>query len=60
MVFMDLTKAFDSVNREALWQILERLGCSSKFVNLIKQLHEGMSARVMVGKNQRDFICKLE
>ena len=49
MVFIDLTKAFDSVNCEVLWQVLERLSCPSKFVNLIKQLHEGMSARVIYG-----------
>ena len=48
-VFIDLTKAFDSVNREVLWQVLGRFGCPSKFVNLIKQLHERMSARVIYG-----------
>ena len=26
MVFVDLTKAFDTVNREALWQVLKKLG----------------------------------
>ena len=26
-VFVDLTKAFDTVNREALWVILGRIGC---------------------------------
>ena len=26
-VFIDLTKAFDTVNREALWVILPKLGC---------------------------------
>ena len=61
MVFIDLTKAFDSVNHEALWQVLGRLGCPSKFVNLINQLHEGMSARVIYGGEKSEgFMCKLE
>ena len=27
LAFIDLTKAFDSVNREVLWACLARLGC---------------------------------
>nr|XP_014349996.1 PREDICTED: uncharacterized protein LOC102357907 [Latimeria chalumnae] len=46
-VFIDLTKAFDSVNRDGLWQILKKLDCSDKFVNIIKAFHEGMMACVV-------------
>ena len=42
LAFIDLTKAFDSVNREALWACLARLGRPPKFVNITRQLHEGM------------------
>jgi hypothetical protein len=45
-VFIDLTKAFDTVSREALWKILLKLDCPTKFINIIKQLHEGMEERV--------------
>ena len=34
--FIDLTKAFNTVNKEALWIILSKLGCPSKFINLIR------------------------
>ena len=34
MVFIDLTKAFDSVDRAGLWQILLKIGCPQKFVNI--------------------------
>jgi len=45
VVFFDLT-AFDSVNRVALWSILRKLGCSEKFVNVVRIFHDGMMARV--------------
>ena len=41
-VFVDLTKAFDTVNRSALWIILGKLGCPSEFVDMFKQLHRDM------------------
>lgn len=44
--FIDLTKAFNTVSREALWKILLKLGCPSKFVNVLRQLHNGMQAQV--------------
>ena len=45
--FIDLTKAFDTVNREALWVILSKLGCPTKFVNLIRQFHDDMTGQVL-------------
>ena len=45
-VFVDLTKAFDTVNRPALWIILGKLGCPPHFVNLFKSLHSNMKAYV--------------
>ena len=44
--FVDLTKAFDTVSRKGLWQILERLGCPSKFLNMVIQLHENQRGQV--------------
>ena len=46
-VFIDLTKAFDAMNREALWVILSKLGCPTKFVNLIRQFHDDMTGQVL-------------
>jgi len=48
-VFIDLKKAFDMVHRKALWTALRRLGCPVKLVNVLKSLHEGNEARVIVG-----------
>ena len=47
MAFIDLTKTFDSVNREATWTCLARLGCPPKFVSITRQLHEGMKGCVL-------------
>ncbi len=47
MTFIDLTKAFDTVSREGLWQIIEKFGCPNKFITIIQQLHDGMMVTVL-------------
>ena len=44
--FVDLKKAYDSVNREALWRILESMGVPKKIVDLLADLHDGTAACV--------------
>ena len=46
-VFIDLTKTFDTVNRDALWTFLAKLCCPRKFISLIRLFHEGMSGSVL-------------
>ena len=52
--FVDLSKAFDTVNREALWVVLAKSGCPDKFVRMAKSLHEKMEARVNFGGDLSD------
>ena len=40
VTIMDFTKAFYIMSRIGLWQILERLGCSPKFLTMVIQFHE--------------------
>ena len=47
MVFVDLTKAFDAVNREALWQVLKKLGIPENMLNVIISFHQGIKANVV-------------
>ena len=55
MVFIDLTKAFDSINRTGLWSLLAKFGCPCKFtINIIKQLHDGMIERVCADGKESD------
>ena len=44
--FIDLTKTFDTVSREGLWRIMAKYGCPSKFIAIVRRLHDGMPARV--------------
>nr|VZI47341.1 unnamed protein product [Spirometra erinaceieuropaei] len=44
--FVDLTKTFDTVNREGLWKIMQKFGCPERFTQMVRQLHDGMMARV--------------
>ena len=44
--FIDLTKAFGTVNRTMLWKVLKKFGCPDKFIQLIRSLHDDMKAMV--------------
>ncbi|BHF64268.1 hypothetical protein SprV_0200727000 [Sparganum proliferum] len=44
--FLELTKAFDTVNREGLWKIMQKFGCPERFYQMLRQLHDDMMARV--------------
>ena len=46
VVFVDFTKAFDTVGRSGLWQLLRKYGCPEKFSGMIESLHTGMMAKV--------------
>ena len=39
--FIDLTKAFDTVCRDGLWQIMEKFGCTRKFTALVANYMTG-------------------
>ena len=54
MVFIDLTKAFDSVNRDALWIVMRKFGCPPKFVEIVRQLHQDMQGKVLNEGNLSD------
>lgn len=49
LAFIDLLKAFDNVNRNLLWSILEKRGYPKHLVEAIKSLYEDTSIRLVVG-----------
>jgi hypothetical protein len=54
--FVDLKKAYDCVNRDALWYVLGRQGVPAKLVELLRDLHTGSSATIKAfGGESRPF-----
>jgi len=51
--FIDLTKAFDAVNRELLlWKVLSKFGCPPHFLQILREVLDGMSARVVMNRTR--------
>ncbi len=46
-IFVDLTKASDTVSREGLWRIMSKFGCPDRFIQMVRQFHNGMTARIL-------------
>lgn len=46
-IFVNLTKDFDTVIREALWVILGRLSCPAKFTTFTRLLRDDMAGEVL-------------
>ena len=49
IAFIDLTKAFDTVNRDLLWQVLGKFGCPPHFLSILREFHTDLSTRVVQG-----------
>lgn len=47
LAFIDFEKAFDSINQEIMWKILERYGLPSKIINLIRSQYDGYVCRIV-------------
>jgi len=54
LAFIDLTKAFDTVNRDVLWKVLSKFGCPPHFLTILREFHDGMQARVVIGGQESD------
>ena len=46
--FFDLAKAYDSVDRMLLWEVLARFGAPPRMIKVIRMFHDGMRARVQL------------
>ena len=47
--FIDFQKAFDTVNRDKLWDILKKIGVSTKMINILKAIYQHVKAIVRQG-----------
>ena len=48
VTFVDLTKAFDTNDRDGLWKLLPKLGCTPNLTNIIQEFHEGMEGCINI------------
>ena len=53
MCFVDRQKAYDTVDRTLLWQVLTRIGVPPQMIAVIQQFHDGMRACV----RPNDGVC---
>ena len=57
--FIDYQKAFDSLDRNAMWKILAHYGIPKKFIDLIKCMYDDQKVRVLFkGKLSAEFLVK--
>ena len=56
VLFVDLRKAYDSISRAVLWQVLQKLGVPPAMLRIIQSLHNGMTASVRVDGKLTDPI----
>ena len=52
MASVDLTMAFDAINRDLLWNILRKFGCPPTLIAILQQFHTGMCAQVFKAGSQ--------
>ena len=56
IAFIDLTKAFDLVSRQGLFQLLKKISCPPQLHSIIASLHEDMQGVVSLdGKTSEPF-----
>ena len=58
--FVDFRKAFDTIPRDVLWQVLERLGISTKLLRCLQSMYSNDSACVFTPSGLTDtFSCSM-
>jgi hypothetical protein len=55
-LFVDLTEAYDKVNRDILWKVMQRIGVPVELLNLIQDLLVDSKAAIRIkGEIVRNF-----
>ena len=52
-LFIDLVNAFDTVNHELLFKLLERYRVQKDVASVVRKMYEGMFVKLKVGKEER-------
>ena len=49
-MFIDLTKAYDSVPLNKLWETIDKSTINTRLIEAIKSLYKGTSSKIKIGK----------
>jgi len=52
---VDFEKAFDTVEHDALWKVLNEQGVEPAYINLLRKLYKNQTATVLAGTESRAF-----
>jgi hypothetical protein len=55
VLFVDLVKAYDTVDHELLFEILERYGAYPKFVSAVRRLYDSLINKVVIGSERTEI-----
>jgi hypothetical protein len=55
--FMDLEKAYDRIDREALWKVLRLYGVGGRLLNAVKSFYRNSRACVRVGNGESEWFA---
>ena len=55
-IYIDFQKAFDTVDRTKLWEILHNIGVSTKFLITLKAMYKEVTGKVRVGSEYSETI----
>jgi hypothetical protein len=58
VLFVDIVKAFDSVNQEMLWKILKKYGIPEKRIPTIKKMYTSINTKISI--EDAEFIFDIE
>ena len=54
--FIDYTKAFDCVDHNTLWEILQEIGIPNHLIHLLRNLYAAQKATVRTGHGTTDWL----
>ena len=56
MIFIDFTKAFDSIKLDKLWSILDKTSLNKNYINLLKSVYDGSEASIKSDLGNSRFV----
>ena len=54
-MFVDLVKAYDTINHEMLVKILQQYGAPKKFTNVIERYYSNLKVKLQIGNEKQEI-----